>query len=563
MNEKYIIDKSTLVDIAEAIRNKSKTTDQIDPRDFPSKISDICVTISTKPKFEWQGTTVPNTGVVEKIYFNNQLSVEETVEILNNANLTYNYQDSMYLVFESVQKETYGSSCLIELHEGQYIVVVFGFDDEPITLFNSVQEAVAELGFIGWNPEIEYFEVGVELQNTINQGEVAVGTENEKLSSVFSTTPFIKKEGTAVPTNDYTGNLYLNTELDNDTMLSLLSSIEYPHNNLLGASEELYLVHYSEYWNEDNTAELAEGIAVIKIEDLYSITINGFVDVVWASREYPELGVNFSGWRDDFDGVVTINHAAPVDESFSIGACNDQLVSLFSTTPYTQDMVKLDGDYDGTNVTLDELHASQLGWFGTPVPVDTLIEKLYINTLLSTEELLDLFQEIPFVENPEENGRGLVSACISDSNMQNSIFVYFNSSNNQYYINHMVDGDSNLIWSQQAGWAEGFTGEIEINFINHIDAILKAYGLDLDHNKKWTALFSVTPFEKESVGVIGLQDYIEENKIPLTFTLPVWDGTFEGSADFYTWTKPMQDQGSLVINQAFEVVQYDSILEVK
>jgi hypothetical protein len=52
MNEKYIIDKSTLVDIAEAIRNKSKTTDQIDPRDFPSKISDICVTISTKPKFE-------------------------------------------------------------------------------------------------------------------------------------------------------------------------------------------------------------------------------------------------------------------------------------------------------------------------------------------------------------------------------------------------------------------------------------------------------------------------------------------------------------------------------
>jgi hypothetical protein len=92
---------------------------------------------------------VPNTGVVEKIYFNNQLSVEETVEILNNANLTYNYQDSMYLVFESVQKETYGSSCLIEFHEGQYIVVVFGFDDEPIILFNSVQEAVAELGFIG------------------------------------------------------------------------------------------------------------------------------------------------------------------------------------------------------------------------------------------------------------------------------------------------------------------------------------------------------------------------------------------------------------------------------
>jgi hypothetical protein len=40
---------------------------------------------------------------------------------------------------------------------------------------------------------------------------------------------------------------------------------------------------------------LAEGIAVIKIGDLYGITINGFVDVVWASREYPELGVNFSG----------------------------------------------------------------------------------------------------------------------------------------------------------------------------------------------------------------------------------------------------------------------------
>jgi hypothetical protein len=54
MSKKYLIDESTLIATAEALRQKTNTLVQIDPQDFPSMISDIStgdlVTVTNKHK---------------------------------------------------------------------------------------------------------------------------------------------------------------------------------------------------------------------------------------------------------------------------------------------------------------------------------------------------------------------------------------------------------------------------------------------------------------------------------------------------------------------------------
>lgn len=224
--------------------------------------------------------------------------------------------------------------------------------------------------------------------------------------------------------------------------------------------------------------------------------------------------------------------------------------------------VLLDGTYDGNKVELANLPTSQRGWFGTVVPNEGLISKVYINTQLSVEEMLDIFQEISFIEDPSGTG-GLLSACITDIEMENSVYVYFNTVVNKYFINYRTNGADTLIWSQDNGWTSGFTGEIIFNDTNDLAILLNSYGLDLDHNSKWTSLFSITPLVKDSIGVIDLQNYINEHKIPLSFTIPVWNSEFEGGAEVYTWTRPMQSKEELIIEQVFEATLQDSILEVK
>lgn len=225
--------------------------------------------------------------------------------------------------------------------------------------------------------------------------------------------------------------------------------------------------------------------------------------------------------------------------------------------------ILLGGVYDGDTVNIATLPSSQLGWFGTAVPENSLITKVYVNTQLSVTEIVDIFQELNFIENPEANGIGLLSACVTDTNMTNAIYVYFNSDIKEYFINYRINGEDTIIWTQKDGWLPSFTGEITINCNNNLDNLLDSYGLSLDHNSKWVALFSTTPFIKDSIGVIDLQDYINNRKIPLSFNIPVWNNEFEGGAEVYTWTKPIQHKDELIIEQIFEATLQGTTLEVK
>lgn len=129
----------------------------------------------------WQGTPVPNSGYVEKIYFNTNLSVDEVVAIIKKANLDYNsdFGFNMYPVLTDGISEM----VLIVPTDNGY---KFGNEVVGGVYFNS------DTG--GWK---ENFNGEIQINgNLMTEAQgMTLGTQNDLLSSLFSITPFTKSSG--------------------------------------------------------------------------------------------------------------------------------------------------------------------------------------------------------------------------------------------------------------------------------------------------------------------------------------------------------------------------------
>lgn len=133
----------------------------------------------------WVGTQVPNSGTVENVYFNTNLSIEETKSILET--LTYETQDMNVILV----KEDYSLILAIMTMDGEYGIL------DLITNNIYFVSADIDLGFVGWNANITY---PLTINGTVvNEFEgIQVASENSLISSIFSTTPFEEKEGEVI-----------------------------------------------------------------------------------------------------------------------------------------------------------------------------------------------------------------------------------------------------------------------------------------------------------------------------------------------------------------------------
>ena len=136
----------------------------------------------------WKGTTVPNSGTVEKVYFNTNLSIEEVYNLVNSIDYDFSIEDYGILADENF--EVYLSIVTANPSESFVISGRIGGEDVIIFSYNGLEEyGVGD----GWQTFNNPLTVNTTVISEDVEG-IPIGTENSKLSSLFSITPFEEGE---------------------------------------------------------------------------------------------------------------------------------------------------------------------------------------------------------------------------------------------------------------------------------------------------------------------------------------------------------------------------------
>lgn len=145
----------------------------------------------------WKGTAVPNTGVVEKVYFNTNLSVDETKNILVDF-LTNNLEADEYgqYTYYFLLSEEWDRMITVSYAQYEDYVGIFAIiDGETKFVYSSKTMTEDDITIEkGWH--YFEFEINKEVIPIHEDGSGELGQFNDKLSSLFSITPFEQGEVT-------------------------------------------------------------------------------------------------------------------------------------------------------------------------------------------------------------------------------------------------------------------------------------------------------------------------------------------------------------------------------
>ena len=384
---------SFLTGIADAIRSKKGTNDKINASNFASEIESIEAGGGAviKTKGGWQGTPVPNSGYVENVYFNTNLSIDEVVSILDTISL--NEEMGFEIILGSELDEN-GDSHIITISKMKNVwtIEVNAGDTLQEILFVSSDDF--DFSFVGWNTNITY-PLAVNF-NAVNELDgIAFGSQNNLLSTLFSSTPFVQASGEVIGlSGDYDGspievsesvdmkalidekkipllinvkggssesnnrpvmpsgyieNVYFNTALSNEEVINILKNANLTYNDYFASElvgvDTYHLIMVGEISQKDNSnttlnQNITNGLFLLYIPQInVYIIADGNLSPIYSSQAV-EGFTTFEGWKKDFSGVISMNNKAisiyftANGGTYYIGAENDKLTQLFSITPF-------------------------------------------------------------------------------------------------------------------------------------------------------------------------------------------------------------------------------------
>lgn len=192
MEEKLNLD-DIFTDIADAIREKTKTSDGIKTYDMAKKIRDIkggSVDI-VKPIYIEQKNPIPNTGFVKSIYFDTNLTTDQVDLLIKNANLNFIDDGSgMYsypiLLTSSKLIVIIDYSAAAEAERGAYWIIADFASNKTIYLSPTI---ASEMGReAGWYSEafssFNNGEISIEAEAVTTTEGITIGTQNGLLTDL-------------------------------------------------------------------------------------------------------------------------------------------------------------------------------------------------------------------------------------------------------------------------------------------------------------------------------------------------------------------------------------------
>ena len=360
-------------------------------------------------------TTVPNSGTVEKIYFNTSLSTEEVVNILSQLDYHDFAGNEAYCI---AFPENIDVALLVMRIDGVYgILNIFAENELDGTYFMS--EDVGN-GVVGWK---EGFDGVIEINDTVSdyQGyyELPLGEQNDKLTNLVSLTPSFEKpktltervdsldekigdyeihyvkeiEGTPVPDTGVIEKIYINTDLSVDEVRNMLSKLDYVADSLEG--DETYLIAH-----EINGGAV---FSVNKVLNDYFINYSGLGDEyikIFSTKTYEGV-YDFTGFNPNFNGEIEIGwetHNSTGSNGKPVGQQNDIIKNLISTTPVSKEEITNPTIVERLDKVENELNGYESESEPTVVPNSGMVEKAYFNTALSNEEISDICSQLTFYD---------------------------------------------------------------------------------------------------------------------------------------------------------------------
>lgn len=215
------------------------------PLDQLLKDSGGIIDVDKLPQNGWSGTAVPNSGLIEKIYINKNLSNEEIIKILDSLELI-NLESMGYPGGTGYLPYADSNNISFLIYKNSDVYFINYVEGSNSTYFWDSND--------GWKEEavIEYT---LNSNNIIESYATQLGQtmQNDKLSLLFSTTPFVYKEadindksiyrlkepdkthleGTLLVSNQETtvNKVLFNDSLPNETTNQILGSLTYTNFN--------------------------------------------------------------------------------------------------------------------------------------------------------------------------------------------------------------------------------------------------------------------------------------------------------------------------------------------
>ena len=342
--------------------------------------------------------------------------------------------------------------------------------------------------------------------------------------------------GTQVQNSGLVEKIYFNTSLTKEEVHNILSGL-----NFANAGAPNGMLIYMPFVDADYSCNIEIDYYPTTNEYTLSYAVDGVALRIFDSTNHDlENGWNTNYFIEAYN-VNSENVANSFMAQFSVEMQNDKLTQLISSTPFTKEAnetVTLSGDYDGATLKTELVNE----WQGTQVQNSGLVEKVYINTSLTKEELYSLFDSLTFVEAEGDGKMYYMLASVTDTQ---EIFIAVQKTDSDYVFMVQGGNSNGSIYLgfdiNMGGWFNLVNEEITNVDIPNVVEINGEVMPSMENNSigaendKITSLFSLTPFTPPNT--IDIKALLEEKKLPLEINVSIPSNYFR----MEKFTLPMVD----------------------